>query len=606
MIYIKVEANLNCILLNELSILDIPINNSSFTAANTATNQSSANNATHSDYYNNGGSNASSAVNTVIPLSFWETDPLFSKCGILPAELVNNARSNAKFFVHWLFNSHTSFKLSFRLEYIEDFTRLNYYFSIRKFTTNEEHLTRIHRFHETNETTLNSGGGANDDADHAVDEDYDDDNEATIEESLEFANDMERRRLLQSYLIRRSNSSLNNNSAAAAHHNVTVARHEAYNNLIVTFKPFSASSHGEKYDTLNQMYIICVMLINLRSGVTFTLPFMCLDVYVDRRYYKTIKLKNNMAASLRQHSLGIMLSVGPLTFFVFLLVAGLYYGKTRRQKKKQFQLNVEDEMNKALLQSLIKQSLQLTNLKNQAYEDDENSGFSGVEEGNEDESYKEGYDFFFENNTTELDEETVSDANSSMMRRRNTNAAKQRESSCGESGRERRFSRCNLMGEDREPMSVQEEVLVHELLQGVEKQKSEEERGAERKKTQRGGGSSLGSLISTISSPKSSSTSAMNQRTSLQHLKRVAFIKKQSFPGKVPLVTKESSVTTTTTNTTTPTTPTSVSQLNVDALITDLDHFYLDGSYLKQGGNKKKCGEYLTLSAGFMLLTCCK
>ncbi len=265
-----ITANLNCVLLNELSNYDL-INEHAMHGPNRLQNDS----ATWQS------SNFSHPINpensTIVPLSFWEMDPLFSKCGILPAELVNNHKSNAKFFIHWLFNSHSSFKLSFRLEFIEDYTYLNYYFSIRKFTTNEEFLTKIHRFHETNDS--NSSHGQNDD----------DDNEATIEESLEFANDIEKR-MLYSYFISKS---FGRNTLTGNLSNITIARHEAYNNLIVSFKPLSA--YHEKYDMLNQMYIICVMLINLRNGATFTLPFMCLDIYTDRRYYKVmVKIKSQI------------------------------------------------------------------------------------------------------------------------------------------------------------------------------------------------------------------------------------------------------------------------------------------------------------------------
>ena len=101
---VEVDANLNCVLLNELSNHDL-LNVDSLNRQ--PLSNSNISNLTHPINAENF---------TVIPLSLWEMDPMFSKCGILPAELVNNNRSNAKFFIHWLFNSHNSFKLSFRLE----------------------------------------------------------------------------------------------------------------------------------------------------------------------------------------------------------------------------------------------------------------------------------------------------------------------------------------------------------------------------------------------------------------------------------------------------------------------------------------------------------
>lgn len=69
------------------------------------------------------------------------------KCGILPAFLINNIKSNAKFFIKWSFKTPKTVRLEFRLDSIEELASLSYYFSIRKFNGNEfySQVTQLHQ-----------------------------------------------------------------------------------------------------------------------------------------------------------------------------------------------------------------------------------------------------------------------------------------------------------------------------------------------------------------------------------------------------------------------------------------------------------------------------
>ena len=424
------QCSLNCMLLNELSNVDSF--NENLNEANYGMNMRiNIINDTNSGNYSYLNISGNSNV-TIAPLSAWEMDPLFSKCGILPANLMNNKKSNSKFFIHWLFNSHKSFKLSFRLEFVENYTLLSYYFSIRKFTTNEEFLTKIRSFTEINETKMED----------------EDENEASIEESLEFKNTIEKN-LLISYLMERSypsNPNMTNSS-----------RHEAFNNLIVNFKP-NHMHHASKYEMLNQMYVICVMIINLKSGVTFTLPYMCLDVFIDRRYYKSIKMSNNTLSSFREHSLGIMLSLGPLTIVAFIVVAFLHYYKAKHKllelpNEMDISQEYREYMNRVILNQFGKKESK-NEFRNSSIDQIEETILANgalTEEAEEKEDYSRN-----------------NEEKSSNIIQGTENNEELSEIEGTEYSNERRYSRYELI-EDQEPMSCHEEVLIHDLIQNIEK-----------------------------------------------------------------------------------------------------------------------------------------
>ena len=113
------------------------------------------------------------------PLTNWEMSPTFSRCGIIPAQLVSNEHSHAKFFIHWLFNSHSSFLVSFRLAFVEDLRHLNYQFTVRQFTDTRELLTALKPFGmHTNSTSSGK----------ATDENEDDHEALSLEDSIELGN----------------------------------------------------------------------------------------------------------------------------------------------------------------------------------------------------------------------------------------------------------------------------------------------------------------------------------------------------------------------------------------------------------------------------------
>lgn len=142
--------------------------------------------------------------------------------------------------------------------------------------------------------------------------------EESLEESLEFNGSLNDKR----NLVRASGGRVDANSTTNTTNPIT------YNNLIVKFRTSSLESN---YEMVSQMYVICAVLVNLKSGITFTLPFMCMDVFVDREFYKSIVLSNNTLTVLREHSYGVLISIGPLTVVVFFILASMHYVITKRK-----------------------------------------------------------------------------------------------------------------------------------------------------------------------------------------------------------------------------------------------------------------------------------
>jgi hypothetical protein len=208
-----------------------------------------------------------------------------------------------------------------------------------------------------------------------------------------------------------------------------------------------------------------------------------------------------------------------LTFFVFLIVAALYYGKNRKrhvESGEEFDLKMTDAMNKVLLQSLIKQSLKMNSGNFRTDTDEEfNRRCYAIDESDTDLEFD--------------DSNTLTNTNNNR-------------SGSGEYSNDRRYSRYE-MNEDQEPMSVHEEVLVHDLLQSIEKKSM-------------GGGSS--SMVSTPAEDSNKLSTVM----STCKTNRTSERSPSSNAGTNDL-----------------------QQLNVDSLIDDLNRFFLDESSLQ---NTKK------------------
>lgn len=148
------------------------------------------------------------------------------KCGILPANLVNNQKSNSKFLIKWSFKTHKSIELEFRLDSVENYSLLNYYYSIRKFT-GDEFYSGVKPFQPLPET---------------------------IDTAMPISNNTDHK-----------------------------------NTLILNIETISIE-YKEEYDQLKNAFIICTIILNLKSGITFNLPFMCVDVFFDKFYYRKDKV----------------------------------------------------------------------------------------------------------------------------------------------------------------------------------------------------------------------------------------------------------------------------------------------------------------------------
>lgn len=145
------------------------------------------------------------------------------KCGIIPASLVNNKESNAKFLIKWTFKTTKSIELEFRIDSVEDYSILNYYYSIRKFN-GHEFYSGVKPFlpepEEINESTNNT---------------------------------------------------------------------DLKNTLLLNVETVSFD-YMEEFDQIKNSFIICTIVLNLQSGISFNLPFMCVDVFFDQFYYEKDKV----------------------------------------------------------------------------------------------------------------------------------------------------------------------------------------------------------------------------------------------------------------------------------------------------------------------------
>ena len=185
--------------------------------------------------------------------------PSFNSCGLIPGQFLSNNHTNVLFYLNWKFNTEivNSLKIKFQLDYAENVSQLRYQYSYRKFTSLNEKSTQALQLSEKTEikTKINS---------HRI------------------------------------------NKLAKTSQN------ETENILILEYDPVPESFHSQ-YDILDYMYVICVLIVNLKEGFVFTLPFMCIDVIVDPAYYDSL---NNHSSSISEY--GILITLGP--FVIFLLI----------------------------------------------------------------------------------------------------------------------------------------------------------------------------------------------------------------------------------------------------------------------------------------------
>lgn len=182
------------------------------------------------------GSSSKSSSNSL--QSFFKSSEKYVKCGILPAAIVNNQQYNAKFLIKWEFKTDKSIQVDFLLDSVEDFSSLKYYFAIRRFDADEFNLG-VNEFkpEEIITTTTQSPGAPNE----------------TVTNT--------------SFSSTKNTIVLNVNLPVASHH------------------------HGE-FDQLKNAFITCVIILNTKLGVSFNLPFMCVDIFIDEFYYEKDKVES--------------------------------------------------------------------------------------------------------------------------------------------------------------------------------------------------------------------------------------------------------------------------------------------------------------------------
>lgn len=158
------------------------------------------------------------------------------KCGIIPANLINNKNSNAIFLIERILNTNkNSIRLRFFLDDVEDYSHLNYYYSLRTFKKNEFF---------------------------------------TNAKSFKF----------------KKNENISKN-----------------NDLILNIK------HQSKYTLVQDFFIVCIIIMNLKNGIMFNLPFMCMDIMTKNEYlYERIETKR---------SIFVLISLIPLLFILILFIS---------------------------------------------------------------------------------------------------------------------------------------------------------------------------------------------------------------------------------------------------------------------------------------------
>ncbi len=166
-------------------------------------------------------------------------NPISTKCGVIPGQLLSNKKSNGLFHINWKFESDHSFVINFQLSRIENYSILNYYYTFRKYASLNESSTNVTKF-------------------------------------------------------------VNNS-----------------NSLMFNFNPVS-TSHENEYNILTHMYIVCVMIINLNDATIFSLPFMCIDVFVDQNYYNSLHSESSSISTY-----GVVITLGPLLIILLITISFL-------------------------------------------------------------------------------------------------------------------------------------------------------------------------------------------------------------------------------------------------------------------------------------------
>lgn len=182
------------------------------------------------------GSSSKSASNSL--QSFFKSTEKYVKCGILPAAIANNQHYNAKFLIKWEFKTDKSIQVDFLLDSVEDFSSLKYYFAIRRFDADEFNLG-VNEFKPEIEP-------------------------AEITTTIQYA----------------PNETVTNTSFSSTK-----------NTIVLNVNLPVASHHHGEFDQLKNAFITCVIILNTKLGVSFNLPFMCVDIFIDEFYYEKDKVK---------------------------------------------------------------------------------------------------------------------------------------------------------------------------------------------------------------------------------------------------------------------------------------------------------------------------
>lgn len=162
------------------------------------------------------------------------------KCGILPSALVNNQISNAKFLLKWSFHTVKSIEVEFQLDSIENYSSLNYYFALRRFNDEEFNMG-------VNE--LRPGG-----------------------------------------LHRMIPAASNDTQQVTTSVNMTSGWSTRNSMMLNVGAIMKNGHHSDEFGHLKNAFVVCVVILNIRMGAAFSLPFMCMDVFIDKFYYEKDKV----------------------------------------------------------------------------------------------------------------------------------------------------------------------------------------------------------------------------------------------------------------------------------------------------------------------------
>ena len=225
------------------------------------------------------------------------------KCGIIPAQLISNNRSHARFYMNWNFESDSLLKVSFRVDFVEDYANLKYYYAIRKYTGLEVY-SQVLNLENT------SGEQSN----------------RTAEESV-------KRRL------RRGDDDGDDDA------NETTTNRTKH--MILDFKdlPKPSLSNRNYYEMANSMLIICVMIANLNEGFSFNLPFMCADIFLDKNYYNFLINSASSSNSYAKRVHAILIALAPFLFLLILFISTVYFARKKCEYSTYFRQKLNSATN---------------------------------------------------------------------------------------------------------------------------------------------------------------------------------------------------------------------------------------------------------------------